>query len=174
VQIALALASLNELQVKSSDVKNTYNTAPVTKKVWIVFSPDFGANAGKRAIVVRSLYGLKSAGAAFRAHLVDMIHVIGCVPCMVDQDLWMKPEVRPLTSENYWSYVLCYVDDFLVKHHAAMSVLNRIGKLFKLKDDPNNGNPDMYLFKLKRQLHTQLLVQDHLEITSRSCDTTWW
>ena len=64
---------------------------------------------------------------------------------MADQDLWMKPKVRPITTEKYWSCVLCYVDNVLVIHHGAMSVLYRIGKLFKLKDGQNNGDPDMYL-----------------------------
>ena len=57
----------------------------------------------------------------------------------------MKAEVKPITGEKYWSYVLCYVDDVLVIHHDSMSILNRIGKFFKLKDDENNGEPDMYL-----------------------------
>ena len=37
------------------------------------------------------------------------------------------------------------MDDVLVIHHDSMSVLNRIGIFSKLKDDENNGEPDMYL-----------------------------
>ena len=70
---------------------------------------------------------------------------------MADQDLWMKSEVKPITGEKYWSYVLCYVDNVLVIHHDSRSVLNRIGEFFKLKDDPNNGKPDMYLGAKLRQ-----------------------
>ena len=73
------------------------------------------------------------------------MRVIGYVLCMADQDLWMKTEVESITGQKYWSYVLCYVDDMLVIHHDSMSVLNRIGKLFKLKDDKNNGELDMCL-----------------------------
>ena len=57
----------------------------------------------------------------------------------------MNPEVKQITGEKYWSYVLFYVDNVLVIHHDAMSVLDRIGKFLKLKDDKNNGDPDMYL-----------------------------
>ena len=33
------------------------------------------------------------------------------------------------------------------------SVLNRIGKIFRLKDDPNKGKPDMYIgTKLRKQM----------------------
>ena len=77
-----------------------------------------------------------------------MIRVIGCTRCtpyLADKDLWMRPEARPSTREKYWSYVLCYVDNVLVIHHDAMRVLNIIGKFFKMKDDANKGELDMYL-----------------------------
>ena len=65
------LAALNDLGVKTADIENAYLTAPVTEKVWTILGPKFGKNASKRAIVVRSLYGLKSAGASFRNHMAD-------------------------------------------------------------------------------------------------------
>ena len=45
--------------------------APNTEKIWIVLVPEFGNDAGKSAITVRKLYGLKSAGASLRAHLAQ-------------------------------------------------------------------------------------------------------
>ena len=72
--------------------------APTTEKVWTDLGPEFGVDAGKHTITVRALYGLQSTGAAFRAHLADMMCLIDHVSCMVDQDLWIKSEVRP----NYW------------------------------------------------------------------------
>ena len=36
--------------------------------------PEFGDEAGRTAIIVRSLYGLKSAGASFRNHLADWLY----------------------------------------------------------------------------------------------------
>ena len=66
IRLALTIAALNDLEVKSGDIMNAYITAPITEKVWTVLGPMFGANAGKKAIIVRALYGLKSAGAAFR------------------------------------------------------------------------------------------------------------
>ncbi len=59
------MAALNDLNVKARDVLNAYITAPITEKVWTVLVPEFGIDAGKSAIIVRALYGLKSAGAAF-------------------------------------------------------------------------------------------------------------
>ena len=69
VRIALTLAALNDLEVKTADIENAYLTAPVSEKIWTVLGPEFGDDQGKRAIVVRALYGLKSAGASFRNHL---------------------------------------------------------------------------------------------------------
>ena len=65
VRLALTIAALNDLEVKVGDVLNAYITAPVKEKVWTVLGPEFGPDAGRSAIIVRALYGLKSAGAAF-------------------------------------------------------------------------------------------------------------
>ena len=71
VRIALTLAALNGLEVKTANIENAYLTAPVNEKIWCTLGPEFGSEAGKRAIVVRSLYGLNTAGAAFRNHMAD-------------------------------------------------------------------------------------------------------
>ena len=62
VRIALTMAALNELEVKMGDVKNAYVSAPTSEKIWTILGPEFGADQGKKAIIVRALYGLKSAG----------------------------------------------------------------------------------------------------------------
>jgi hypothetical protein len=69
------MAALNDLEVKIGNVLNAYITAPVTEKVWIwiVLGPEFGSNAGRSAVIVLDLYGLKSAGAAFRAHMASFM-----------------------------------------------------------------------------------------------------
>jgi hypothetical protein len=79
VRIALLMASLNDLNVEVGDVLNAYITAPITKKVWTVLGPEFGIDAGKSAIIVHALYGLKSAGAVFCAHSASFMHQIGLV-----------------------------------------------------------------------------------------------
>jgi hypothetical protein len=77
VRIALTLAALNDVNVKMADIENAYLTAPITEKIWTVLGPDFGDDYGKRALIVRALYGLKSDGADFRNHLVEcMKHLV--------------------------------------------------------------------------------------------------
>ena len=143
VRISLLLAALMDLEVKTADIENAYITAPCAERIYTILGPEFGADAGKTAFVVRALYGLKSAGAAFRNHLSDCMHHLGFKPCLADPDLWMKATVRPDGFE-YYAYVLLYVDDVMVIHHDALSILSRLDKYFKMKPG-SVGDPTMYL-----------------------------
>ncbi len=95
VRIALLMAALNDLHVKVRDVLNAYITAPITEKVWTVLGPEFSIDAGKSAIIACALYGLKSTGAAFCAHLASFMRQMGYTYCKADPDLWYKAETRP-------------------------------------------------------------------------------
>ena len=60
VRIALTLAALNGLEVKTSDIQNIQNaylTAACSKKVHTTLGTEFGETKGKTAIIVRALYG---------------------------------------------------------------------------------------------------------------------
>ena len=116
VRIALLLAALNDVEVKTADIENAYITAPCSEKIWTVLGPEFGPDAGKKAFVVRALYGLKSAGASFRNHLADCMRHLGFTPCLADPDLWLKAAEKP-DGSAYYAYVLLYVDDVMVIHH---------------------------------------------------------
>ena len=61
VRIALMIVTLNDLEAKSGGILNAYVQAPVTEKVWTTLGPEFSKNAGKTAMIVRTLYGQKSA-----------------------------------------------------------------------------------------------------------------
>ena len=58
VRIALTLAALNDLEVKTSDIQNAYLTAPCTEKVHTTLGIKFGEDKRKTAIIVKALYGL--------------------------------------------------------------------------------------------------------------------
>ena len=106
LRFALVLAVLKSLEVKCGDVMNSCITAPITEKVWTILGPEFGADQGKKAIIVRELYGIKSSGAAFRSHLCICMKGLGYTPCLADPDLWYKSEVRPDDVFEYYSYIL--------------------------------------------------------------------
>jgi hypothetical protein len=134
VIIALTLAALNDLDVKMADIENAYLTAPITEKFWTVLGPEFGDDAGKRALIVRDLYDLKLAGAAFINHLAERMKHLGWYPCHADRDLWMKAETRPDDGVLYWAYILIYVDDILCVHHDPGSPLAKLDEYFKMKE----------------------------------------
>ena len=77
VTIALIIAALVDLEVKSGDNLNIYIQTPVTEKVWIISGPAFDKGARKTAVVVGALYGLKLAKAAFRSCLAKCMESLG-------------------------------------------------------------------------------------------------
>ena len=95
----------------------------------MVLGPESGLEAGKKAFVVRTLYGLKRASALFRNHLADCMQHMGFVPCLDNSDLWMLANEKT-DNTKYWAYVLLYVDDVMVIHHNALSILERLDKYF--------------------------------------------
>jgi hypothetical protein len=88
VRLALTIASLNDLEVKVGDVLNAHITAPAKEKVWTVLGPEFGHDAGKSAIIVRALYGLKVQVQHFELILIPLytkwdIHPVRLTPTCV-------------------------------------------------------------------------------------------
>ena len=144
VRIALTIAALNDLEVKSADIENAYLNAPNKEKIWVVLGPEWGADAGKKAIIVRALYGQRSAGAAYRSHLAECLRSLGYQSCQADPDLWYKAAIRPEDGFEYYSYLVVYVDDILSINHDALAVLSEIDKYLKMKRG-SIGDPDFYL-----------------------------
>ena len=71
VRIALMIDTLNDLEVKSGNILNAYIQAPCTEKVWTTLGPEFAKDAKKTAVIVRALYGFKSAEQLLGATLLD-------------------------------------------------------------------------------------------------------
>ena len=94
-------------------------------------------------IIRKALYGLKSSGEAFRAHLVETLHDIGFKPMKADPDVWIRPAVK-LDGSEYYEYIMCYIDDILSVSHDTKSILQSLQGQFKLKGDKIEP-PDMYL-----------------------------
>ena len=61
------IAALNELDVLGADVQNAFLTAPNKEKCWMIAGPESGSEEGKTSLVVKTLYGLKSASFSFRS-----------------------------------------------------------------------------------------------------------
>jgi len=145
VRIAFTYAALNGIDVMAADVLNAYLHAPASEKHYIVCGLEFGLeNKGKRAKIVRALYGGKAAGRDFRNSLRSCMHHLSFESCKADPDVWMRKAVKS-DGAQYWEYVLLYVDDALVLSENAERILREeVGKYFELKE-ASIGPPDIYL-----------------------------
>lgn len=85
-------------------------------------------------IVVRALYGLKSASAAFRAHMAGKLDELGFRSSIVDPDVWLRAATKA-DGEEYYEYTMMYVDDILVISVDAMSIMKELQRSVKFKND---------------------------------------
>jgi len=78
VRLGFILARLNDLEVCAGDIGNAYLNAKTREKVYIIAGPEFGPElAGKRLIIDKSLYGLKTSAARFHEHLSIKLRSLG-------------------------------------------------------------------------------------------------
>jgi hypothetical protein len=102
--------------ILSCDLENAYLNAKCKEKIWFEGGIECGADQGKVLIVVRALYGLKSAGASWRATLAQELRDLGFVSTTADPDVWIQAAVRDDGFE-YYEMLLIYVDDILAVSH---------------------------------------------------------
>jgi hypothetical protein len=143
VRIALLVVALNNLDILAADIGNAYINAEAREKVYFIAGNEFGeARKGQTIIITRALYGLKSSGAAWRAHMAETLHSLGYTSSLADPDVWYRAECKPNGFE-YYGYVLVYVDDILVISHAPKGTMESIAKFYRLKD--GYASPTRYL-----------------------------
>jgi len=143
VRILLMVAALNGLDVQCADIQNAFLTAPNLGKCYMIAGPEFGEEQGKVFIVRRALYGLKSSSAAFRSHLSQALIDLGFYSSYADPDVYMRVAVKP-DGEEYYEYLLVYVDDILCISMDAKDVMEQISYKFKFKKDKIE-TPENYL-----------------------------
>ena len=74
VSLAFVIASLNNLYICACDIGNAYLNYPCLGKMWIKAGSEFRSEKRYVFLIVRSLYGIKSSGAAWRAKLVETLN----------------------------------------------------------------------------------------------------
>ena len=115
VRIILLVVALNGLNIIACDIQKAYLTADCCEKIWTIAGPEFGSEKGTPMVIRKALYGLKSSGAAFRAHLAETLYNIG-----------FRPRKQKRNGQTYYEYILCYVDDILSVSLNATSILKSI------------------------------------------------
>ena len=89
VRLGFILSRLNGLQVCAGDIGNAFLYGKTNEKVFIIAGPEFGPDVqGKRLIIDKSLYGLKSSAARFHEHQSVTLKKMGYRPTKADPDLW--------------------------------------------------------------------------------------
>ena len=145
VRIAFLIAALNDLDLVMFDVGNAYLNAPTTEKLYTIAGKEFGPDEeGKIMVIKRALYGLKSSGAAYRAHFANTLIELGFKSCHADPDVWMRPSTKVESGFEYYEYLLTYVDDCLIVSHDPKKIISTLQDEYKyrLKDV---GPPTRYL-----------------------------
>jgi hypothetical protein len=151
IRIAFLLAALNDLEILAADVGNAYLNAPTREKVYTTAGTEFGAEIqGQYVLIVRALYGLKSSGAAWRAHLANTLHSMGFTSSLADPDVWFRAAVKPNGFE-YYEYILAYVDDILAISHNPEKILLNLADFYRLKN--GYAAPTRYLGAQVKQWH---------------------
>ena len=109
VWICFVLAAMNNLEVCAGDIGNAYLYGKTKEKVYVIAGSEFGpVLKGKRLLIDKALYGLKSSSARFHEHLSATLISMGYKPSKADYDLWMKDR------GDHYEYLARYVDDVIV------------------------------------------------------------
>jgi hypothetical protein len=82
------LAALNDLDVLSCDIQNAYLVAPNKEKVKTKLTDQLGPEYnGKKVIIAKALYGLRSSGRSFRDYLAKNLRELGFASSKADPNL---------------------------------------------------------------------------------------
>ena len=143
IRLAFLIAGLNDLDIIAGDVTNAYLFAPCREKIWFEGKTETGPDKGKVLILVRALYGLKSSGASWRAHLAQLLSDLGFESSKADPDVWIRSATRKDGFE-YYEIILVYVDDILTVSEDPRALMKSISDVFEMKES-SVKEPDIYL-----------------------------
>jgi hypothetical protein len=85
VRLFFLLAALNDVELLSCDIQNAYLSAPNKEKIWTTFQDQLGPEYnGRRAVISKALYGLRSSGRSFRDFLALNLREMGFTSSRAD------------------------------------------------------------------------------------------
>ncbi len=119
--------------------------APVRERICTIYGAEFGPEfKGRKAKIVKALYGLKSSGAAWRSFLSECLQEsLHFFPCCADNDVSIRP-AQKVDGTLYYEMVLVYTDDIWCLSVAPEAVLCKLDQHFPLKEG-SIGKPERYL-----------------------------
>ena len=122
--------------IENSNFTNAFLYGKTNEKVYVIAGDEFGDNKGKRMIVDRSLYGLRSSAARFHEHLSVKLRKMGFRPSKADPDLWYRK------VGDHYEYIARFVDDVIAFSKDPMAMMRELEKVYIMK---GVGNPQYYL-----------------------------
>ena len=72
----MILESLNGLDVKCTNIKNSYLNANPKEGAWLRSGQESGIHKGRVVVIIRALYGLKVAGSSWESELKLIIPLL--------------------------------------------------------------------------------------------------
>ena len=144
VRLFFAIAAANGLEILGNDAKNAFTQADNLEKQWCRMDKLGDKYKGKRAYLVRALYGGQGASAAFRGHVSRHIREnMGFKHSFADNYVYMRAAVHPDTKEAYYEYIICYSDDILVASRNPLQVMEDLAQKIEFKG--KHAAPESYL-----------------------------
>ena len=98
---------------------------------------------GKVFILFRALYGLKSSGPLFRPFIAERLDNTGFKSSIADPNFWMR-EATNNDGEEYYEYILVYIDNLIVISLDAVLVILEVAEKFRLRKDKIEP-PEIYI-----------------------------
>jgi hypothetical protein len=139
VRLLNIIAEAQGLECLAGDIGNAYLNAPTREKVYVRCGLEFGLGLkGRIAIVVKSLYGLKSSGNRWHSHFANTLYSMGFQTSRYDHDVWYKLRKD---GEGY-DYISTYVDDFLIMAKDAWAYMKHLQSIYTIKQPKH---PEVYL-----------------------------
>ena len=137
IRIMFLIAALNDLDIKMCDIGNAYLNAETRERLWFRAGKEWGSKAGCEVIIVRALYGLKSSRSEWKKIFAIYIrNILGYTSCIgADDNVYLRLEKNE-EGEEYYSYLVVYIDDVLAIHKDPDKVLNLVNRDYRLKEPP--------------------------------------
>ena len=84
-------------------------------------------------MIVRALYGGKSANADYWCHVQHAMTKLEFQSCKADPDVWFRPSTKS-DGTDYYQYVLIYTNDILeIMEEPERFLRDELGDVFTLK-----------------------------------------
>ena len=128
-RLLFVLLLKENLSILSGDIGTAYLNAYTEEKVWTTAGPEFGSkDKGKRVIIVKALYGLKTSAHAWQAELNDTLRSMGFLPSRSDSSVLY----RLADDGSGYEYIAHHVDDFVVVSTEPEKWVARLEEKYKI------------------------------------------